>query len=128
MLGEARMLNWKPRLRHAFSLCRVVDPGTSDEFYELLGVVEVPVDHLHPTKQRDGLRPWAVATLAAGGYGFGRYFAGYTTLDEDDEPDKAITDTYIDWSGTDVLAAVERPTGQPRPADAVEPPSTQVAQ
>jgi hypothetical protein len=78
------MLNWKPRLRHGYSLCRVVDSGTPDEFYELLGVVEVPVDRLDPTNRRDGLRPWAIATPAAGDYGFGRYFAGYTTLDEDE--------------------------------------------
>lgn len=33
-----------------------------------------------------------------------RYYACYSTLDEDDEPDKAITHEEIDWFGKGVLA------------------------
>ncbi|WP_431974314.1 hypothetical protein [Micromonospora haikouensis] len=70
-------------MRHAFSLCQVREAGTPDEWYDLLGVVRVPVDVHTPDKLRAGLRPWALATLTAGKYGFGRYHAGYSTLDED---------------------------------------------
>ncbi|WP_320068904.1 hypothetical protein [Micromonospora sp. RTGN7] len=62
-------------------------------------------------KLRDQLRPWALATLAAGGYGFGRYYASYSTLDEDDEPDKAISNEDISWSGSTVLIPVEQSLG-----------------
>ncbi|MEU7614645.1 hypothetical protein AB0M91_05580 [Micromonospora rifamycinica] len=93
----------EPQVRHAFSLSRIVDAGTPDQWYDLLGVVRVPVDRLAPEKQRDQLRPWALATLMAGGYTFGRYYACYSTLDEDDEPDKAITGDTLDWSGSAVL-------------------------
>ncbi|WP_328339821.1 hypothetical protein [Micromonospora sp. NBC_00421] len=99
----------EPQVRHAFSLCRVVDAGTPDQWYDLLGVVRVPVDRLAPDKQRDQLRPWALATLTAGGYGFGRYYACYSTLDEDDEPDKAITDEDINWSGSTILVPATPP-------------------
>ncbi|MFC8848648.1 MULTISPECIES: hypothetical protein [unclassified Micromonospora] len=107
MVNEGRWISREPQVRHAFSLCRVLEAGTADQWYDLLGVVRVPVDRQAPDKLRDQLRPWALATLAAGAYGFGRYYACYSTLDEDDEPDKAITDEDIDWSGTTVLVPAE---------------------
>ncbi|MEU3454269.1 hypothetical protein ABZ671_11785 [Micromonospora sp. NPDC006766] len=110
MLNEIGWIWRKPQVRHAFALSRVVDAGTPDQWHDLLGVVRVPVDRLAPDKLRDGLRPWALATLAAGGYGFGRYYASYSTLDEDDEPDKLIVDEDIDWSGTAVLVPAEQST------------------
>ncbi|WFE64148.1 hypothetical protein [Micromonospora sp. WMMD714] len=99
----------EPQVRHAFSLSRIVDAGTPDQWYDLLGVVRVPVDRLAPEKLRDQLRPWALATLASGGYGFGRYYACYSTLDEDDEPDKAIAHEDISWSGSTVLVPADQP-------------------
>ncbi|WP_089156052.1 hypothetical protein [Micromonospora sp. NBS 11-29] len=110
MLDEVRWIDPEPPVRHAFSLCRVVDAGTVDEWYDLLGVIRVPVDRRTPDKLRDQLRPWALATLKAGGYGFGRYFAGYSTLDEDDEPDKAISHEDINWSGSGVLVPADQRT------------------
>ena len=71
---------------HAFSLCRVLDAGTFEQSYDLLGVVQVTVDRRYPEKPRANLRPWALATLTTGGYGFGRFYASYSTLDEDGEP------------------------------------------
>ncbi|PZG00334.1 hypothetical protein [Micromonospora endophytica] len=112
MAGRLRLIEQEPQVRHAFSLSRVVDAGTCDEWHDLLGVLRVPVDRLAPDKLCDQLRPWALATLAAGGYGFGRYYACYSTLDEDDEPDKAIADEDIDWSGTAVLIPAEPPVGR----------------
>lgn len=109
MLNEVTWISSEPQVRHAFSLCRIVDAGTPDQWYDLLGVVRVPVDRLAPDKLHDRLRPWALATLAAGGYGFGRYYACYSTLDEDDEPDKAITNEDIDWSGSAVLVPADPP-------------------
>ncbi|MFI0791502.1 hypothetical protein ACH4OY_02180 [Micromonospora rubida] len=111
MLNEVTWISREPQVRHAFSLSRIVEAGTVDEWYDLLGVVRVPVDRRTPDKLRDQLRPWALATLAAGGYGFGRYYASYSTLDEDDEPDKAISDEDINWSGSTVLIPVEQSTG-----------------
>ena len=107
MLNEARWFAPEPEVRHAFSLCRVLEAGTPDEWYDLLGVVRVPVDQQVPDKLRDGLPPWALATLAAGGYGFGRYHAAFGTLDEDGEPDQDITHENIDWSGTTALRPAE---------------------
>lgn len=107
MLNEGRLVFQEPQVRHAFSLCRIVDAGTVDEWYDLLGVIQVTVDRRAPAKLSDRLRPWALATLAAGGYGFGRYYAGYSTLDEDDEPDRAIAHEQIDWSGSTVLLPVD---------------------
>ncbi|MDI5939001.1 MULTISPECIES: hypothetical protein [unclassified Micromonospora] len=109
MLNEVRWIGLEPKVRHAFSLCRVREAGTPNEWYDLLGVVRVPVDQQVPDKLRDGLLPWALATLAAGGYGFGRYHAGYSTLDEDGEPDKALASEDINWSGSGVLVPVEKP-------------------
>ncbi|WP_229399607.1 hypothetical protein [Micromonospora okii] len=111
MFNEVTWIPREPPVRHAFSLFRVVDAGTPDEWYDLLGVVRVPVDRRGPDKLRDGLRPWALVTLAAGGYGFGRYHAGYSTLDEEDEPDKSFASEDINWSGTGVLV----PAGQSAP-------------
>lgn len=110
MFNQGGWIGSEPEVRHAFSLCRVVDAGTADQWYDLLGVVRVPVDRLAPDKLRDQLRPWALATLTASGYGFGRYHACYSTLDEDDEPDKAISDEDIAWSGTAVLVPAEPAT------------------
>jgi hypothetical protein len=90
-------------VRHAFSLCRVVDAGTADERYDQLGVIQVTVDRRAPDRLTEQLHPWALATLAACGYGFGRYYAALTTLDEDDEPCRPIAQEYIDWSGSGVL-------------------------
>lgn len=108
MSNEITWISREPEVRHAFSLCRVVDAGTPEEWYDLLGVIRVPVDRRGPDRLRDGLRPWALATLAAGGYGFGRYYASYSTLDEDGEPDRAIAHEDINWSGTEVLVPAER--------------------
>lgn len=107
MLNEDRWFSREPEVRHAFSLSRIVDAGTADQWYDLLGVIRVPFDRLDPDKRHDQLRPWALATLTAGGCGFGRYYACYSTLDEDDEPDRAITDEDIDWPGTVVLSPTE---------------------
>ncbi|MEH1014220.1 hypothetical protein V6U90_14050 [Micromonospora sp. CPCC 206060] len=107
MLNEGRLVYQEPEVRHAFSLCRIVDAGSVDEWYELLGVVQVTVDHRSPDRLSDRLQPWALATLTAGGYGFGRYYAGYSTLDEDGEPDKALGHAQIDWSGSSVLVPAD---------------------
>jgi hypothetical protein len=111
MLNDVRWIPREPEVRHAFSLFRVVDAGTPDEWYDLLGVVRVPVDRQVPERLRDGLSPWALATLAAGGYGFGRYHAVYSTLDEEGEPDKSFASEDINWSGSAVLIPAEQPTG-----------------
>jgi hypothetical protein len=120
MLNEGRWVYKEPEERHAFSLCRVTDAGTFDQRYDLLGVVQVAVDRREPKKLNAGLRPWALAglrpwalaTLSTGGYGFGRFYAAFTTLDEEGEPYKAIADEYIDWSGTAVLVPANQPAGQ----------------
>lgn len=108
MLVRITWVDPEPPVRHAFSPCRVVDAGTADEWYDLLGVIRVAVDRRAPDKLRDQLRPWALATLRAGGYGFGRYVADYSTLDEEDEPDKAISHEHINWSGSGVLVPAEQ--------------------
>ncbi|WP_328346496.1 hypothetical protein [Micromonospora sp. NBC_00421] len=99
-----RWVYQQERVPHAFSLCRVLDAGTFEQSYDLLGVVQVTVDRRFPEKLPANLRPWALATLAACGYGFGRFHAAFGTLDEDGEPDRSISEEYIDWSGTGVLA------------------------
>ncbi|MGC4805085.1 hypothetical protein [Micromonospora sp. DT233] len=111
MFNQVTWISKEPQVRHAFSLCRVVNAGTPDEWYDLLGVIRVPINRLAPDKLRDQLRPWALATLAAGGYSFGRYTASYSTLDEEDEPYKAFVNEVIDWSGSTVLVPAEQPLG-----------------
>lgn len=106
---QGRLVYREQEDRYAFSLCRVVDAGTFDQSYDLLGVVQVAVDRRGPEKLTAGLRPWTLATLASGGYGFGRYYAAFTTLDEDGEPYRSVAEEYVDWSGTEVLV----PTGTP---------------
>jgi hypothetical protein len=97
----------EPKERHAFSLCQVVDAGTADEWYDLLGVVRVPVDRRQPDRLKEQLRPWALATLAAGGYGFGSYHAAFGTLDEEGEPYRCLAEEEIAWSGNAVLVPAE---------------------
>ncbi|MER7165700.1 hypothetical protein ABT336_06410 [Micromonospora sp. NPDC000207] len=116
METEGRWVYRQEKVPHAFSLCRVLDAGTFEQSYDLLGVVQVTVDRRYPERLPAALRPWALATLTSGGYGFGRYYASYSTLDEDGEPDKAIADEYVDWSGTETLA----PTSQPSDGEGVE--------
>lgn len=89
--------------RQGFSLCRVIDAGTADEAYDLLGVVEIVVDRRAPQRPADALRGWALATLTAGGYRFGRYLAEWSTLDDDGEPDRFLGNESIAWSGETVL-------------------------
>jgi hypothetical protein len=104
MLGHTLVIrNDRAKVRYGFSLSRVSDPDTLDERYDLLGVIEVNADPRSPEGLNDGLRPWALATLAAGNYRFGRYHASYDTLDEDGEPDKLVVQEFIDWSGEAVL-------------------------
>ncbi len=103
MKETGRWVYQEEQVPYAFSLCRVLDAGTAEQSYDLLGVVRVRVDRLYPERLPAGLRPWALATLTNGGYGFGRFYASYSTLDEDGEPDKNIADEYIDWSGSEVL-------------------------
>lgn len=117
----AVQLSWvdgEQRERYGFSLCRVVDPGGTDERYDLLGVIEVPYDQRHPDRVADQLHPWAIATLRAGGYGFGHYLAELTGLDEDGEPWHHVRNAHINWSGTTVL--VPAPT-DPHAAVATQP-------
>ncbi|XTZ17894.1 hypothetical protein ACQSSU_11210 [Micromonospora echinospora] len=108
---QGRLVYQEQEERYAFSLCRVLDAGTFDQSYDLLGVVRVAVDRRGPERLAPGLRPWALTTLATGGYGFGRFYAAFTTLDEDDEPYRPVTEEYVDWSGTEVLV----PAGPPAP-------------
>lgn len=103
MLNEGRWIYQARQPVHVFSLCRVAEAGTPDERYDLLGTIEVAADQRVPAKLGERLRPWALATLAAGGHAFGRYYAALGTLDEDGEPDRAFTHEYIDWSGTTAL-------------------------
>lgn len=90
--------------QHVFSLCRVVDAGTSDEWYDQLGVIKVVPDRLAPDRLPGQLEPWALATLRAGGHGFGRYYAALCLLDEDGEPSRPVRQEYVDWSGTTALS------------------------
>ncbi|WP_194821977.1 hypothetical protein [Micromonospora sp. S-DT3-3-22] len=53
MPNEVRWVHEEPQVRHAFSLCQIVDAGTADQWYDLLGVVRVPVDRLAADKLRD---------------------------------------------------------------------------
>ncbi|WP_329107647.1 hypothetical protein OG792_04645 [Micromonospora sp. NBC_01699] len=103
MLGDGKWTYQEPDVRHAFSPCRVVEAGTADERYDLLGVIEVRPDRRDPEKLGERLRHWALTTLTAGGYGFGRYYAALGTLDEHGEPHLATTHVDIDWSGSAVL-------------------------
>nr|MDT0656742.1 hypothetical protein [Micromonospora sp. DSM 115978] len=87
--------------RQVFALCRVVEAGTADEWYDQLGRVQVTPDRRAPERLAEQLQPWAVATLRAGGHAFGRYYALLGILDEDDEPSRPIRQEYIDWYGAD---------------------------
>lgn len=104
-----RMGSWvsEPEIRHAFTLSQVIGAGTRDERYDLLGVVQVNVDLHGPGPLGPGLRPWAIATLTAGAYGFGRYYASLGLLDEDGEPAQVTAEEEIDWSGTTILVPGE---------------------
>lgn len=104
----------EPEVRHAFSLCRVAEAGTPDERYDLLGTIEVKVDRLNPNRLSEGLHPWALATLTTGGFGFGRYYAALSTLDDEGEPYRALAHHDIDWSGTTVLVPAEPTNGPSR--------------
>ncbi|WP_432958511.1 hypothetical protein [Micromonospora haikouensis] len=108
-----RWVYQEEKVPHAFSLCRVLDAGTFEQSYDLLGVVQVTVDRRYPQQLPANLRPWALATLANGGYGFGRFYAAYSTLDADGEPDRALAEEYIDWSGTGVLAPAQPDAAEP---------------
>ena len=90
-------------VRYGFSLSHVIDPDRREERYDLLGVIEVNADARSPEELNDRLRPWALATLAAGNHRFGRYHASFDTLDEDGEPDRLVVQEYVDWSGEAVL-------------------------
>jgi hypothetical protein len=90
--------------RQVFALCRVVEAGTADEWYDQLGLVQVVPDRRAPERLVEQLQPWAVATLRAGGHAFGRYYAVLGVLDEDDEPSRPIRREYIDWYGADPTA------------------------
>ncbi|MFV2017862.1 hypothetical protein [Micromonospora sp. LOL_023] len=89
--------------RYGFSLCLIGNAGTSDQTYDLLGVIRVAVDPRQPDKLGENLRGWAIATLAAGGHGFGCYHATFSTLDENDEPESDLGNLDINWSGSQVL-------------------------
>ncbi|MDG4831326.1 hypothetical protein O7627_18680 [Solwaraspora sp. WMMD1047] len=62
----------------------------------------------HCPKRESGERP--VVGLVGepqgmdGGYGFGRYYAALSMLDEDDEPSRPVRQEYVDWSGSTGLA------------------------
>jgi hypothetical protein len=113
MQPEGSWTYQKPAERHAFSLSRVFDPGTPDEWYDQLGVVRVVPDRLRPGRLAEQLHGWAVATLRAGGHGFGRYHAALSLLDEDDEPWRPERQQYIDWSGQTELAPAGAPPATP---------------
>jgi hypothetical protein len=100
MTGVGRWVFEEPAIRHAFTLSQVIGSGTRDERYDLLGVVQVNVGCRGPEPLAEHLRTWAVATLAARVYGFGRYYASLGPLDEDGEPAQVIAEEDVDWSGT----------------------------
>lgn len=91
-------------VRYGFGLYRIDRPQTVDEDYTCLGVVDVEVSARDPEELKPGLRLWGLATLTAGGHGFGRYEAVFGMLDEDGQPDRDISAEIIDWSGETELA------------------------
>ena len=87
------------REAYVFTLTRLVgdDPVDLDEC--VIGRVQVVAEEstVEPVKQ--GMRGWALATLAAGGYGFGRYEVGMGVRDGDGAADTRYGREVIDWDG-----------------------------
>ncbi len=97
------------RERYCFALSRLVgdDPVRLDD--DLIGTVRVPAAERTVARYTAGMRTWALATLAAGGYGFGRYEVSMGVLDADGEPDSRYGRQTIDWDGATELVPVECP-------------------
>lgn len=84
-------------MTYAFGLCRIENYERLGERYELLGTVEVGVRVDAELVAR--MRPWAMATLAAAGYGFGLYHVTLAEVDEDGELGRCVESAEIAWSG-----------------------------
>ncbi len=94
------------RERYCFALTRLVgdDPVRLDD--DLIGTVRVPAEKHTVARFTAGMRAWALATLAAGGYGFGRYEVSMGVLDGEDEPDSRFGRETINWDGAAELVPV----------------------
>lgn len=88
-----------PRERYCFRLVRLLgeDPVRLDD--EIVATVRVPAEEHLAGQYKNGMRTWALATLAATGYGFGRYEVSMGVLDHDDVSDARFGREVVDWSG-----------------------------
>lgn len=88
-----------PREAYCFQLIRLVgdDPVRLDECE--IGTVRVVAEESTVEGVRANLRAWGLATLAAGGYGFGRYEVTMGVLDDDDLVDPRYGHETVDWDG-----------------------------
>ncbi|MGA8112785.1 MAG: hypothetical protein WCA46_03875 [Actinocatenispora sp.] len=95
-----------PREKYCFRLVRLVndDPVRLDD--DVIATVRVPVEEHIAERWKEGMRPWALATLAGAGYGFGRYEVSMGVLDADDLCDDRYGRELVDWDGEKELVPV----------------------
>jgi hypothetical protein len=89
--------------RYCFTLVRLIseDPIRLDD--EVIGTVRLAAEEVSVERVRAGMRQWALATLVAGAFGFGKYEVSMGVLDADDEPDDRYGRETITWDGTTEL-------------------------
>lgn len=101
-VGTARGMHYvddEDREAYCFTLTRLVgdDPVDLDEC--VIGSVQVVAEEQTVEQVKPGMRGWALATLAAGRYGFGRYEVAMGVRDRDGDLDERFGHEVIDWDG-----------------------------
>lgn len=92
---------------YGFQLCLVHEPGTREEWFDVLGEVRIRAAEVDAPELPARLRHWGLATLEAGRHPFGRYTAACATIDEDGEVNgQCLAETTLLWSGTTELTSV----------------------
>lgn len=89
---------------YGFQLCLVHEPGTREEWFDVLGEVRVQATEADTPDLPSRLHHWAIATLEAGSHPFGRYSVACASIDETGEVNgHCLAETKLFWSGTTEL-------------------------
>lgn len=86
--------------RYAFELCEVRKRDDGYPEYVTIRQIEVDPTVLGFGALQTGLRGWAREVVASERHEVGLFYAVFCTLDEDDMPERCVSQLYFAWDGS----------------------------
>lgn len=89
--------------RYAFVLYEIRKLGDRKIDYHELALIELDTSRFSVSELRMHLRIWALGVLVDLNCDIGLYSAEFSTLDDEGQPDRAVSVEHVAWSGTEEL-------------------------